>query len=104
MPTVRSKGDQEDASKRRSKRKAKTPEPVPELEEEKIVKTEESETDDTVISDRPGTESNESDDEIKLAEAQKPEAESSKVAMSSPVPVKEESQDSDRTESAEDEL
>ena len=105
MPTVRSKGEaEENSSKRRSKRKAKTPEPISEPDEEKVIKTEESDTDDTVLSDRPGTGSNESVDEIKLGEAHKPEDESCKIATNSPVPVKEESQDSDKTESEEDEL
>ena len=108
MPTAGSKPNQEDALKRRHKRKAKTPEPVAEPvaepDEEKIVKTEESDNDDTVLSDRPDTESNASDMEVSRKEIHDTEVKPSKRTVTSPAPVKEESQDSDRTESEEDEL
>ena len=71
------------------------------------MKSEERDINDFASPDRPGTESDESDEsdvEVSSRKGHNIKAESAKIAASSPVAVKEESQDSDRTESDEDEL
>lgn len=98
------KSKQEDIPTRRSKRKARTPEPLPEADEEKEIKEEERGDGSSVSPHQPLTESEESEEEVNTKKTIDAESERKNITTSSPTFLKEESQDSDMTESEGDEL
>ena len=98
------KNNEEGPLTRRSKRKAKIADPLPESDEEKEIKKEERSDDNPVSPHQPLTESDESEEEANAKKATNPETEMRRFTAISPFPSKEESQDGDVTESEEDEL
>ena len=77
---------------------------MPGSDEEKEIKEEERGDDTTLSPHQPFTESDESEEEVNTKKANNVETEMRNVATSSPIPLKEESQKGEVTESEEDEL